>query len=227
MFRIIFVLDLLKGKAVHAVRGERSKYLPVNDSKVCNSSDPLGIISSLRPGEVYIADLDRLLHTGDNIELIKKISGLTRTIVNIGVERIEDIEKCIEIAGTVILSTEASSLDLIEHASRRFPDKINVTVDIKEGRILTKDNKMKIRPEELIEKLNELRINDIIIIDLSKVGTGEGFDPGFLRNMVSLSEHNILLGGGVKDMDDINSLKEIGVKGALVATGVHNGKIRL
>jgi len=71
MFRIIFVLDILNGTTVHAVRGERSKYRPVTGSRVCASSSPLEIISTLAPREVYIADLGRLQHQGDNFELIK------------------------------------------------------------------------------------------------------------------------------------------------------------
>jgi len=47
MFRIIFVLDILNGTTVHAVRGERSKYKPVTGSRVCDSSSPLDIISAL------------------------------------------------------------------------------------------------------------------------------------------------------------------------------------
>ncbi len=225
MFRIVFVLDLLNGDAVHAIRGERSKYQPVSGSKVCDSSAPMDIISALCPREVYIADLDRLQHIGDNFDLIKKISSKTETMADIGAEYMKDIEQCLEIADTVILGTETASLDLIECASQRFPGRVNVSIDIKNGRVLAKDRKMEMEPEKLVELLNEYDIKDIIILELNKVGTGAGIDRDFLCNIVGLSAHNILLGGGIRDMDDINALKERGVSGALVATAVHNGKI--
>jgi phosphoribosylformimino-5-aminoimidazole carboxamide ribotide isomerase len=67
MFRIIFVLDILNGKVVHAVKGEREKYGPIhNFSKVCESSDPLHIVDELSPRELYIADLNRLEGSGNN-----------------------------------------------------------------------------------------------------------------------------------------------------------------
>lgn len=224
MFRIIFVLDILNGNAVHAVRGERSRYQPVQ-SRICDSSSPLGIISALKPREVYIADLDRLQHLGDNFELIKRISAKAKTMVDAGVEDMGEIEKCIEIADTVILGTETGSLELIKEAAEKFPGRIDVSIDIKNGRVLTKDRRMQTKPEELVKLLNDYDIKDLIMLELNKVGTGAGIDVDFLKEIAGISNHNVLVGGGIRDMEDINALKEIGISGALVATAVHNGKI--
>ena len=225
MFRIIFVLDILNGNAVHAVRGERSKYQPVSGSRICDSPSPLDIISALKPREVYIADLDRLQHIGDNFELIKRISDKAKTMVDAGVEDMDDIEKCLKIADTAILGTETASIELIKEAAEKFPGRIGVSLDIKNGRVLTKDRRMETKPEELVKLLNDYDIKDLFILELNKVGTGAGIDVDFLRDVVGLSTHNILLGGGIRDMKDIDALKGIGISGALVATAVHNGRI--
>ncbi len=226
MFRIVFVIDILNGNAVHAVKGERSKYQPVQ-SRVCSSSDPLDMVSALKPKEVYIADLDRLQHTGDNFELIKEISMNTRTMVDTGAEKLSDVERYIGIADTVILGTETASLELIDVAAKLFPGVINVSIDIKNGSVLTKDRNMVMKPQELVELLNGYDIADIIILDLNKVGTGAGIDVDFLQDIVGLSAHSILVGGGIRGMDDIDALEETGVGGALVATAVHSGRIHL
>jgi len=225
MFRIVFVLDILNGNAVHAVRGEREKYRPIQGSQICRSSDPLEIISALSPGEVYIADLNRIQHLGDNFDLIKKISSKTRTMVDIGVENMNDIAQCAMIADTVIVGTETASLDVIENASMRFPGRIDVSIDMKKGSVLTRDRKLEMQPVELVNVLDRFDIRDIILLELSKVGTGTGIDRDFLQMMVRASKHNILVGGGIRDMEDIKTLEKIGASGALVATAVHNGKI--
>jgi phosphoribosylformimino-5-aminoimidazole carboxamide ribotide isomerase len=216
---------MLNGSAVHAIRGDRSKYQPVQGSMICDSSHPLDIISALRPCDVYIADLDRIQHLGDNFELIEKISSKTRTMVDTGVENMKDIEKCARISDTVIVATETASFDLIENAGKRFPGRINVSIDMRNGRVLTKDKKMEVAPDELVKLLDGFDIRDIIVLELSKVGTGAGIDVDFLQKIVRASSHNILAGGGIRDMSDIEVLKKIGVSGALVATAVHNGKI--
>ncbi len=225
MFRIIFVLDILNGTTVHAVRGERSKYKPVTGSRVCDSSSPHDIISALAPSEVYIADLDRLQHQGDNFELIKEISGITRTMVDIGAQNMNDVEKCATIADTVILGTETASLDLIEKSAIRFPGRINVSIDMKNGKVLARDRNMEIGPVDLVKRFNDHDIRDIIILDLGRVGTGAGIDLDFLKDIARVSFHDVLVGGGIKDMDDIKALEGIGISGALVATAVHSGNI--
>lgn len=225
MFRIVFVIDILNGKVVHAIRGERAAYRPVRNSKVCDSTDPVEMIAALNPKEVYIADLDRLQHIGNNFEAINKITYLTGTMVNIGVEKIEDIEKCGMIADTVILSTEASSLDIMEYASKNHPGRTSITIDIKNGKVLTKDEKLRQEPEELIKLFNKLNIKDVVIIDLTRVGSSDGINENFLSELTAISRHNILFGGGIRDMNDVETLNEIGLSGALVATAVHNGRI--
>jgi len=207
--------------------GERSKYQPFRGSKICNSPDPLEMVSKLKPMEVYIADLDRLQEVGDNFKIIRQISRKTKTMVDIGVKTENDLEKCAGIANTIILGTETASFDLIEKATRCYPEKVNISIDIKHGKVLTRDRKMETSPLEIISSLNEYDIDDIIILDLDKVGTCTGIDMELFRRIVGISSHNIMAGGGIRDMKDINSLQEIGVIGALVATALHNGNIPL
>ncbi|MCZ7359146.1 MAG: HisA/HisF-related TIM barrel protein [Candidatus Methanoperedens sp.] len=227
MFRIVFVIDILHGNAVHAIRGERSKYMPVKNSVICRSSDPLDMVSALKPREVYIADLDRLLRIGDNLELIRKISAGTETMVDTGASDLEDVRKYARIADTVILGTETVSLELIEQASGLFSGRINVSIDIRSRKVLTQDRALDMEPEKLAELLNDYDILDIIALDLGKVGTGTGIDIELLGSIAASSDHGVLAGGGIRGMDDIDALEKIGIKGALAATAVHEGRIPL
>lgn len=225
MFRIIFVLDILNGNAVHAVRGERSNYMPLRGSRICGSSDPLEIARDVMPKEVYIADLDRLQQTGSNFDLIQKISRIIKTMVDIGAENMDDVKNGMELADTLIVGTETASLELIKNAAAVNPGKINVSIDIKDGRVISNDPDMSKEPFAFVKSLNDINIRDIIILNLKKVGTSEGIDADFVKDIVRISKHNILVGGGIRDMDDIRALENIGVSGALVATALHNGSI--
>jgi phosphoribosylformimino-5-aminoimidazole carboxamide ribotide isomerase len=225
MFRIIFVIDILNGNAVHAVKGERSNYMPLRESKICSSSDPLEIIREVMPKEVYIADLNRLQQTGNNFDLIRKISRMKKTMADIGAKNMDDIIHGMELADTLIVGTETASMEVIKNAAALLPGKINVSIDIKDGRVLTNDPNVSKEPLAVVKSLNEINIRDIIILNLKKVGTSEGIDVDFLRDIISISKHNVLVGGGIRDMEDIIALEEIGVSGALVATALHNGSI--
>ncbi len=226
MFRIILVMDIFNGVVVHAVKGERASYKPIV-SKVCSSSSPRDMISIISPKEVYIADLNRLQGMGNNFKIIESISLKVKTMIDIGAENMKDVEMGLTIADNLVLGTETASLQLIEKATEEFSEKIVISIDLKDGVVLTKDKSLRLEPEKLVRLLDGYDINEIIILNLSKVGTGYGIDAEFLEKIVSLSSHNILFGGGVRDMRDIHALKEIGIGGALVATAVHNGNIPL
>lgn len=127
--RCIFVLDILNGVAVHAVRGERRIYEPVERfSRIVCTSEPLEILQKLKPEEVYVADLNLLMGSGDNLAVIREIATLARTMADIGISKAEDLDLLL---GNVkpILGTETSSLKLIEEAS--LLRKIVVSIDMK------------------------------------------------------------------------------------------------
>jgi len=228
MFRVIFVLDILDGQVVHAVKGDREKYGPINNfSKVCETSDPVEIVDELVPSEVYIADLNRLVNRGNNDELVKKIGWKSKTMLDLGASSMDDVHLGHEMADSIVIGTETATHDLLESATAFYPRSINMSIDIKGGQILTPEPAFKLPPIELIQMLNSYDINDLIILELSKVGTSSGINTEFLEQVVDHSDHNILLGGGVKDKDDISLLKDVGLEGVLVATAVHNGALSL
>ncbi len=229
MFRIIFVLDIFNRTVVHAQGGDRSEYKPVHfSSHICNSSDAKDIVETVKPREVYIADLNNLEKIGKrekNFELIAAVADRAETMLDPGIVKPEDAEDVLEIVHTAILGTETASLETIRELANKYPGRITVSIDKKDGKILTTDPEMPDDPIEIVTMLNELELKDIIILDLDRVGTSSGVDSQFLSKIVSISRHSVLLGGGVRNADDIGILEKIGIKGALVATALHNGSI--
>ncbi|VUT25932.1 MAG: Histidine biosynthesis protein [Candidatus Methanolliviera sp. GoM_oil] len=52
-------------------------------------------------------------------------------------------------------------------------------------------------------------------------------DLEFLEELRGMSVHSMIFGGGIRGLEDLDRLKDIGMDGALVATAVYNGKIPL
>jgi phosphoribosylformimino-5-aminoimidazole carboxamide ribotide isomerase len=225
MTRCVFVLDLFNGSAVHAVRGEREKYQPIGaKSKVVGTSDPLSILEALRPKEVYVADLDRITGSGDNLALIGEMAKKAETMADVGISSVEELE-LLPLDCRPVLGTETGSFDLIKRATSKR--EVTVSVDLFGGEVLTRDPTLKFSPLDLIWRFNPLPIKEIILLALDRVGTSTGLDEAFLRKAADLSDHPILLGGGVKDGSDLDRLEELGLAGALVATAVHGKSIPL
>lgn len=222
----IFVFDILNGAVVHALRGERSRYKPIAEfSRVTGSSDPLQILNELRPVQVYVADLNMIMGSGQNLEIIDKISKRARTMADTGASRSSDLDG-LPPSVLPVLGTETASISLMEEVSNKR--RIIASLDMSNRKVLSKDKALADRsPLEVLEELNQLDLEGVIIMELNRIGTSAGLDKKFLAEAKRISRHPLILGGGVKDEKDLLALDRIGFSGALVATAIHNGMIPL
>jgi phosphoribosylformimino-5-aminoimidazole carboxamide ribotide isomerase len=223
--RCIFVLDILNGEVVHAIRGERRLYEPINRySRIVSGSKPSEIMQLIKPKEAYVADLNRLTGSGENLTAIAEISKKAKTMADIGVSREGDVD-CLPMGAVPVLGTETASLKLMEEAV--FLRDIVVSIDMKNRQVLTRDSELMLSPLDIIRRLNGLPIEGVILLELDRVGTSSGLDQDFLEKAVSASDHPLILGGGVKGPEDLITLEKMGFHGALVATAIHNGNLPL
>jgi len=219
MFRVVFVMDIFNRSVVLAKGGIRGKYSPVSDSTViCNNSDPLNIVELLRPREVYIADLNRLQGKEScetNAEIIREVSLRADTMLDFGISSVEEADKALSIAGTAVIGTETGTLS----------GKISVSIDMRHVKVLKEDTEIPDKLFEIVKLLNNFPLKDLIFLDLDRVGTASGFDPICLRKLVEYSKHSVLLGGGIRDIEDLFTLEKLGITGALIATAIHSGLV--
>lgn len=222
MFRIPFVMDIYNGAVVHAVKGERQHYKPVHTfSHVCSSSSPDEVIGCIRPREVYVADLNRIQGRGDNFSAIGGLH--PRMMLDIGARSQKDVEVGLGLCHEVVLGSETAPLELIEHACELVPrGRIAVSIDCKQGGLLSPE------PMGIVEfahALSGMNVGDVLVLNLTSVGTGTGIDDGLVLSVMDALGRKVLYGGGVASMEDIDHLKELGAGGALVATAVHTGAV--
>jgi phosphoribosylformimino-5-aminoimidazole carboxamide ribotide isomerase len=222
--RCIYVLDILNGAVVHAVRGERRQYEPITSySKVVSSSEPLDILHELHPREVYVADLDQITGRGENFEIIEKISAMAKTMADTGASKASDLDR-LPASVCPILGTETASFQLMEEVA--LQREMVASLDMKDRKVLSREALLANQtPLEFLQRLNHLPLTGVILLELDRVGTSSGLDRAFLEKAIAVSEHPLILGGGVKDEEDLRVLEEMGFSGALVATAVHNGSI--
>ncbi len=224
--RCIFVLDIFNGAVVHAVRGERSRYEPIDKfSRAVSSSDPISVMEKIRPREVYVADLNLLTGSGDNLEAIARISRLAKTMADIGPSQRSDLDR-LPCEVCPVIGTETASFGLMKEASGRGG--AVVSIDMKNRKVIARDPELAaLSPQKILRRLNWIALEAVILLELDRVGTASGLDREFLAEATVLSDHPLILGGGVRGLDDLQALEELGFQGALVATAVHSGRIPL
>lgn len=231
--KIIPVVDIRGCIVVHAVRGRRKKYQPLK-SVLCTSTDPVDVAAALKAlgfRELYVADLDAITGKSPNLSLFKKVSaeiGL-ELMVDAGVTDLEAVAEMLDSGvSKVIIGTETlSSADFMAKAVESFgSERIVVSLDLMGDRVLS--NFKLGRPAEPMALLREFQgmgVSQIIVLDLTRVGSREGVNLPFLREVLRNVEAVVLVGGGVRDVKDLLELKDLGVFGVLVATALHLGKI--
>jgi phosphoribosylformimino-5-aminoimidazole carboxamide ribotide isomerase len=79
----------------------------------------------------------------------------------------------------------------------------------------------------LLKQFKEMGVSQVIVLDLLRVGNGEGVNVDFLKKVIAEVGVDVYVGGGVRDIDDLVALKNLGASGALVATALHTGKISI
>ena len=223
--RFILACDLKGGTVVRGVRGDRSNYRPIAEtSRIVTTSEPLGVIGQIKPKETYIADLDKIIGSGDNAQVIASMSRLTRTMADVGVKSASDVSSALKAANSVILGTETASFKTMSQSQGRNSI---VSLDMKHGKMMCSDPTFNVAPLIAVELLNGLDLGAIILLDVARVGSGEGIDLDLLTKAAGLSRHPVIVGGGVRGVEDLEHVEGCGAEGAIIASAVHDGKVPL
>jgi phosphoribosylformimino-5-aminoimidazole carboxamide ribotide isomerase len=233
--KIIPVIDVLGGRVVHAVRGRREEYQPLK-SILCASTDPVDVAATLKAlgfGELYVADLDAITRGQANFSIFKNIADKTglELMIDAGIDNLKKAKRVLQShVSKVIIGTETlPSTNLVAEAIRLFgSEKVMVSLDLMGNRIISGFELGTLKdPVALLREFQEAGVSQIIVLDLCRVGSGEGVNVPFLREVLRNIKANVYVGGGVRDIKDLMELKGVGVFGVLVATALHSGKISL
>jgi phosphoribosylformimino-5-aminoimidazole carboxamide ribotide isomerase len=236
--RIIPVIDLLDGRVVHAVKGERQSYLPVR-SVLCESHDPVTIAGVFRDKlglrEIYIADLDAIQSAGriDHQQTIEILARRERMQIMLDAG-VYDIEKARTWLGfgvhKIIIGSETlREWDAVHRIPSAIdPDRLAFSLDLRSGSILSQCPALAaLEPLEALNHLHAAGWPEVILLDLERVGSEAGAD-GILASGArsAFPELRLLVGGGVSNPEQLAALKASGIAGVLIATAFHHGTIR-
>jgi phosphoribosylformimino-5-aminoimidazole carboxamide ribotide isomerase len=229
--RIIPVLDLMRGKVVHAVGGEREKYGPLK-SVLTDSSDPLSVAAAFgRLGlkELYIADLDAIISGKRDLDLIGRIaseSGM-ELMLDAGFRRAEDVGSYVRSGiKKIVLATETlEAWEEVSKVVRNHGARVVASIDTRLGRVVTSTGATQPPLEELIDEFEARGASELLILSLDRVGRARGVDYQVLKRALKHAGIPVLVGGGIKDVGEIRYLGELGVSGVLIATALHKGAI--
>ncbi len=220
------MLDLKAGQVVHARRGDRANYRPI-ETPLSASAEPVAVargLMALHPfGRLYIADLDAIAGSGDNRDSVAAIHVAFPTLelwVDRGIATPEAARDwTIQALGPVVVGSESSQdLDgLLAILAASGPDAV-LSLDHR-GDAFQGPRAILDRPQAWPRR--------VVTMTLARVGSGAGPDLDKLDVIKSLAGpgRTVYAAGGVRDADDLEALRAHGIAGALVATSLHDGRL--
>ncbi|HLD09415.1 MAG TPA: HisA/HisF-related TIM barrel protein [Methylophilaceae bacterium] len=225
---IIPVIDLLDGQVVHARRGNRQHYQPIQSS-LCNGSEPLTILQALLElypfDRLYIADINAIQKRSNHRQIIADIKAHYPHLqiwLDAGISGVNDLSAWSGINLNWVIGSESL---------RRLDDYLSLKKLCGESHVLSLDFALDSTgqgyqgPSELIEESTHWP-DKVIAMTLSLVGSDSGPDNQLLAQLINRSSgQKIYAAGGVRHTMDIQQLKEMGVGGALIASALHNQQI--
>ncbi|CAG4918061.1 HisA/HisF-related TIM barrel protein [Paraburkholderia saeva] len=234
--KIIPVLDLLGGIAVHAVRGERSRYRPV-DSQLCEGSDPVDVARALlhyaNSTVLYVADLDGIMRgTPQRLALMRLMQAMPaiELWLDAGFADRDAASTLIEpfhAAGANVTPVFGSeSLRGANDGSSMHPARANENT-IPRDAILSLDRR------------HDTPLGDpshwhdasgwpsrVIVMSLERVGSFEGPDLAAIADVRSRAgERQIVGAGGMRDADDLRAAEVAGAQAWLIASALHDRRL--
>lgn len=230
---IIPAIDLRGGKVVRLFQGK------FNRQKVY-SNDPVKAAKHwARQGAqfLHIVDLDGALKgIPKNLKAIKEISAKVGIPFEFGggVRSIEMISKLLELgAQRVVLGTKAASdAAFLKRAKKKFGEKIIVSIDAKEGKVLTRGWKLEAAKTALdfSAEIKKAGFKQLIYTDISRDGTLSGPNIKGIKELLEKTGLKVIASGGVSGLDDLAKLKKLEKKGVIaviVGKALYEGRFTL
>lgn len=228
---VIPAVDIMDGKVVRLLRGS-----PNSVKSYEFLGDPLLIAKkweSEGAPAIHIVDLDAAFGVGENTELISRIIQSAEIPVQVGggIKNTERACRLIEVgAEKIILGSLAfRNIEAIKFLLGKFgSDKIIISLDHLKGEVVVDGWKTRtgIMLEEAAKRFASIGIKFFLVTSTQHDGMMGGTDVMNLLRVLNLGI-NVIASGGIRSVDDIVTLKSLGVYGIIVGRALYEGLFSL
>ena len=231
--KIFPAIDIKDKKCVRLIKGDFDNQTEYKISPV----DQAGKYKEHGFKNLHIVDLDGAL-TGKtiNLDIIEEIVRKFDIKIEIGggIRNFESIQKYID-AGVekVILGSAAiKNKTFLKEACKKFPDKIALGLDAKNGFLSVsgwKENSNQLTLDYLRE-VNRFGVSRLIFTDINRDGMKQSPNFEETEKVANNSDCPVIISGGVSSLEDIRKAKQLNnknIEGIIVGKAIYDGDIKL
>jgi len=231
---VIPAVDLKEGRCVRLREGRA-------DAETVFSEDPVAMATQwVAHGarRLHVVDLDGAFEGAPKqTALVAKIIAAVAPVpveVGGGLRDIGAVEAVLEAgARWAVVGTRAVEPAFMDELGRRFPQRVIVAVDAKNGRVAVKGwvDVSDFTPLDLARAVRERgNVAALLYTDISRDGTEQGPNVQATADLARRSGMPVLASGGVGTVADIAALAavaEAGIEGVVVGRALYTGAVKL
>ena len=229
--KIFPAIDIKDGKCIRLVKGNfknKTEYemSPVEQARKYKDHGFKNL---------HIVDLDgALIGETVNLGIIQDIVGKFDLEVEIGggIRKIDSIQKYVDAGVEKVILGSAAIKDkkFLKEACQKFPDKIALGLDAKDGYLSVsgwKENSNQLTLDYLNE-VNDYGVSRLIYTDINKDGMKQSPNFEDTSKIAAKSNCPVIISGGVSSIDDIKKAKGLeNIEGIIVGKAIYDGDIKL
>jgi len=230
--KIFPAIDIKDKKCVRLVKGDfdnktEYKISPVEQAKKYKEHGFKNL---------HIVDLDGAL-TGEtvNLDIIQEIVHKFDFKIEVGggVRSIDSIKKYADVGVEKIILGSAAIKDknFLKEACEKFPDKIALGLDAKDGYLSIsgwKENSNQLTLD-FLKEVNDYGVSRLIYTDINRDGMKQSPNFEETSKVADISNCPVIISGGVSSIDDVKKAKSLNknIEGIIVGKAIYDGDIQL
>ena len=223
-------IDLLNGRAVRLRQGDYSRETVFSD-------DPAAVARqwvALGADRVHVVDLDGAKAgkpvNGEVIRAIVKAAGVPVQLGG-GLRTDADLETVFGwgVRWAVLGTRALQSPQWTREAAARFPDRIVLGVDAKDGYVATEGwlEVSRVKAVDLAKQVSDAPLAAVVYTDIAKDGMMSGPNFDALNEMKAAMPLPVIASGGVCTLDHVRRLIGDGIPGCIIGRALYEGAIDL
>ena len=227
--KVFPAIDIIEGKCVRLTKG-------LADQKTIYENSPVEMAKLYQDTgfkTIHVVDLDSTLGNGNNDKVLKDIRNNVDIKIEVagGIRSKEAIDNKInEGFDIIVIGTFAiKNINEVLQFDDVILNKLSIALDIKDNQIASHGWQQTATTSlnDIIDQYNKKNIHSFFVTDVANDGMLSGLNMHTFQTIKHLTNKPITIGGGVKDISDIELSQKNGFDNVVVGKAIYENKISL
>ena len=227
---ILPAIDILDGKCVRLTKGDYG----TAEKVAADAVETAKSFESAGAEFIHMVDLNGardgcMINNSIYENVVKSVN--VPIEVGGGIRNMETIDYYISkgIERVIIGSAALTNPELVKTAVKKYGDRIAVGIDAMNGMVKTAGwlQESNVNYIDLALEMQAVGVKYIIFTDISKDGTLTGPNLEQLKALSEAVDINIIASGGIRDITNIISLRDMNLYGAICGKSIYSGSLDL